>query len=156
MLQAWESGDEEIRRLWELMNGWALSGIEATYRRTGVSFDHIYRESETYLLGKDQVLKGLDSGVFFKAEDGSIRLDMTEIGLDTKVLLRSDGTSVYITQDLGTAISRHEQWPFDQLVYVVGSEQEYHFRVLFYALSKLGFPWAETAVSSLLRNGESA
>ncbi|MDT8297204.1 MAG: arginine--tRNA ligase [Spirochaetaceae bacterium] len=143
MLQAWESGDEEIRKLWELMNGWALTGIEATYRRTGVSFDHIYRESETYLLGKDQVLKGLDSGVFFKADDGSIRLDMTEIGLDTKVLLRSDGTSVYITQDLGTAISRHEQWPFDQLVYVVGSEQEYHFRVLFYALSKLGFTWAE-------------
>ena len=143
MLQAWESGDKEIRDLWKTMNGWALSGIESTYKRTGVSFDRIYRESETYLLGKEQVLKGLESGVFYKDDDGSIRLDMDEIGLDTKVLLRSDGTSVYITQDLGTAISRHDEWPFDQLIYVVGSEQEYHFRVLFYALKKLGFPWAE-------------
>lgn len=143
MLQAWESGDKEIRDLWKTMNGWALSGIESTYKRTGVSFDRIYRESETYLLGKEQVLKGLESGVFYKDDDGSIRLDMNEIGLDTKVLLRSDGTSVYITQDLGTAVSRHDEWPFDQLIYVVGSEQEYHFRVLFYALKKLGFPWAE-------------
>lgn len=143
MLQEWESGDKEIRELWKTMNGWALSGIEATYRRTGVSFDRIYRESETYLMGRDQVLKGLDAGVFYKDEDGSVRLDMTDIGLDTKVLLRSDGTSVYITQDLGTAISRHDEWPFDELIYVVGSEQEYHFRVLFYALKQLGFPWAE-------------
>ena len=143
MLQDWEAGDKEIRELWKTMNGWALSGIEATYRRTGVSFDRIYRESETYLMGKDQVLKGLDSGVFYKDDDGSVRLDMSDIGMDTKVLLRSDGTSVYITQDLGTAISRHDDWQFDQLIYVVGSEQEYHFRVLFHALKKLGFPWAE-------------
>lgn len=143
MLQEWESGDKDVRDLWKTMNGWALSGIEATYRRTGVSFDRIYRESETYLMGRDQVLKGLEAGVFYKDEDGSVRLDMTDIGLDTKVLLRSDGTSVYITQDLGTAISRHEEWPFDELIYVVGSEQEYHFRVLFHALKKLGFPWAE-------------
>ncbi len=143
MLQDWESGDEEIHELWKTMNGWALSGIESTYKRTGVSFDRIYRESETYLLGKEQVLKGLEAGVFYKDEDGSIRLDMSDIDLDTKVLLRSDGTSVYITQDLGTAINRHDEWPFDQLIYVVGSEQEYHFRVLFYALKKLGYPWAD-------------
>ena len=143
MLQKWESGDEEIRNLWETMNDWALSGIEKTYRRTGVSFDRIYRESNTYMLGKEQVLSGLKKGVFYKHEDGSVRFDMSEIGLDTKVMLRSDGTSVYMTQDLGTAISRHEDWPFDQLIYVVGSEQEYHFRVLFHALSKLGYPWAE-------------
>ena len=143
MLQAWENGDDEIRNLWKTMNGWALSGINATYERTGVSFDRIYRESETYLMGKDQVLKGLESGVFYKDKDGSIRLDMSDIGLDTKVLLRSDGTSVYMTQDLGTAINRHDEWPFDQLIYVVGSEQEYHFRVLFYALKKLGFTWAD-------------
>jgi arginyl-tRNA synthetase len=143
MLQGWEAGDKEIRELWKTMNGWALSGIEATYRRTGVSFDRIYRESETYLMGKEQVLKGLESGVFYKDDDGSVRLDMSDIGMDTKVLLRSDGTSVYITQDLGTAISRHDDWQFDQLIYVVGSEQEYHFRVLFHALKKLGFPWAE-------------
>ena len=141
MLRRWEAGDPELRELWETMNEWTLSGIEATYRRTGVSFDRIYRESETYLLGRKQVEAGLEKGVFYKDEDGSIRLDMDEIGLDTKVLLRSDGTSVYITQDLGTAVSRHEEWPFDQLIYVVGNEQEYHFRVLFFALRKLGFPW---------------
>ena len=143
MLRAWENGDEDVRELWKTMNDWALSGINATYERTGISFDRIYRESETYLLGKDEVLKGLEKGIFYKDEDGSIRMDMTDIGLDTKVLLRSDGTSVYMTQDLGTAISRHEQWPFDQLIYVVGNEQEYHFRVLFHALKKLGYPWAE-------------
>jgi arginyl-tRNA synthetase len=143
MLQAWEAGDEEVRNLWLTMNGWALKGINATYERTGVSFDRIYRESETYLMGKDEVLKGLESGVLYKDEDGSVRIDMEDIGLDTKVLLRSDGTSVYMTQDLGTAISRHEEWPFDQLIYVVGSEQEYHFRVLFHVLQKLGFDWAD-------------
>lgn len=143
MLQSWESGDKETRELWETMNRWALSGIEKTYERTGVCFDKIYRESETYMLGKEQVLSGVKKGVFFTHEDGSVRFDMAEIGLDTKVLLRSDGTSVYMTQDLGTAIHRHEDWPFDQLIYVVGSEQEYHFRVLFHALAKLGYPWAE-------------
>ena len=143
MLQAWETGDAETRKLWETMNGWALSGIEKTYGRTGVSFDRIYRESDTYMLGKEQVLSGVEKGVFYKHEDGSIRFDMEDIGLDTKVMLRSDGTSVYMTQDLGTAIARHDDWPFDQLIYVVGSEQEYHFRVLFHALRKLGYPWAE-------------
>ena len=143
MLQDWENGDEEVRALWKMMNGWALSGINATYERTGVSFDRIYRESETYLLGKDKVLEGLEKGVFYTHEDGSVRMDMSDIGLDTKVLLRSDGTSVYMTQDLGTAISRHDEWPFDHLIYVVGSEQEYHFKVLFHALKKLGFDWAE-------------
>ena len=142
MLQAWESGDPEVLSLWKQMNRWALEGITATYKRTGVSFDRIYRESETYLSGRQQVEKGLEKGVFFKHEDGSVRLDMSEIGLDEKVLLRSNGTSVYITQDLGTAISRHEEWPFDQLIYIVGNEQEYHFRVLFFALEKLGFPWS--------------
>ena len=143
MLRKWEDGDPELRQLWETMNGWALSGINLTYQRTGVSFDRIYRESETYLLGKEQVEKGLEGGVFYTHDDGSVRLDMKEIGLDTKVFLRSDGTSVYITQDLGTAVSRHDEWAFDQLIYVVGNEQEYHFRVLFFALEKLGFPWAE-------------
>ncbi len=143
MLRLWEKGDAEVRRLWKTMNEWALSGIQATYERTGVSFHTRYLESETYLLGKEQVLKGLEQGVFYRADDGSIQMNMEDIGLDNKVLLRSDGTSVYITQDLGTAISRHEEWPFNQLIYVVGSEQEYHFRVLFHALKKLGFPWAE-------------
>ena len=143
MLQDWETGDKDVRKLWAMMNEWVLSGIEATYRRTGVSFDRVYKESEIYLTGKDQVLRGLSRGVFIEDEDGSICLDMSDIGLDTKVLLRSDGTSLYITQDLGTAISRHEQWPFDQLIYVVGNEQEYHFKVLFYALKKLGFSWAD-------------
>lgn len=144
MLRAWEKGDPEVMALWKQMNQWTLEGINATYERTGVSFDQIYRESETWLLGKKQVERGLEQGVFFRHEDGSIRLDMSEIGLDTKVLLRSDGTSVYITQDLGTAVSRHEEWPFDQLVYVVGNEQEYHFRVLFFCLNKLKFPWASS------------
>ena len=142
LLQEWESGNPEVRQLWKTMNAWALDGINATYARTGISFDIIYRESETYLLGKEQVIKGLEKNVFFKADDGSLRLDMSEIGLDTKVFLRSDGTSVYITQDLGTAIRRHEEWPFDQLIYVVGNEQDYHFKALFYALKKLGMPWA--------------
>lgn len=142
MLRDWESGDEEVRKLWNTMNEWALSGIEATYRRTGISFDRIYRESETYLQGRAQVLEGLEKGIFYKDSDGSICFDMDEIGLDTKVLLRSDGTTVYITQDLGTATSRYEDWPFDQLIYVVGSEQQYHFRVLFHLLDKLGYSWA--------------
>lgn len=142
MLRDWESGDEEVRKLWNTMNEWALSGIEATYRRTGISFDRIYRESKTYLQGREQVLKGLERGIFFKSEDGSVCFNMSEIGLDTKVLLRSDGTTVYITQDLGTAIRRYEDWPFDQHIYVVGSEQHYHFKVLFHILDKLGYSWA--------------
>lgn len=142
MLHLWEAGDTEVLKLWKKMNKWALEGINATYKRTGISFDKLYRESETYLLGREQVEKGLANGVFFKHEDGSIRLDMQEIGLDTKVFLRSNRTSVYITQDLGTAINRHEEWPFERLIYVVANEQDYHFKVLFFALKKLGFPWA--------------
>ncbi len=142
MLQAWEAGEPNVRKLWSRMNKWVLDGINITYRRTGVSFDQLYRESETYILGKEVVEEGLSKGVFFRHEDDSVRLDMREIGLETKVLLRSDGTSVYITQDLGTAVSRHEEWPFDQLIYVVGSEQEYHFKVLFFLLRKMGYPWA--------------
>jgi arginyl-tRNA synthetase len=117
--------------------------MKETYERTGVSFDKYYFESQTYLRGKEEVLKGLDEGIFFKAPDGSVRADLTADGLDQKVLLRKDGTSVYITQDFGTAIMRHEDWPFARLVYVVGSEQNYHFQVLFKLLARLGFDWAK-------------
>ncbi len=143
MLQDWEAGDEETVNLWKLMNKWTLDGIEETYKATGISFDKIYYESNTYMGGKDEVLKGLASGVFYKEEDNSIWIDLSEIKLDKKVLLRGDGTALYMTQDLGTAIERHNDWPFDQLIYVVGSEQQYHFRVLFYILEKLGYKWAE-------------
>src|SRR5574344_5285 len=150
MLVAWEKNDPEVRRLWKLMNEWTLNGVKETYDRTGVSFDKLYFESETYLLGKDEIMKGLDKGIFFKAEDGSVRIDVTEaVGKDKdgtdheKVLLRKDGTSVYITQDIGTVISRHNDWPFNQLIYVVASEQIFHFKVLFYILKKLGFEWTD-------------
>lgn len=150
MLVKWENGDAEIRSLWEKMNRWTIDGIKETYRRTGIDFDKFYFESETYLKGKDEILKGLEKGVFFKADDGSIRIDVTDVvgtGKDEenheKILLRKDGTSVYITQDIGTAISRHSDWAFNQLVYVVASEQIYHFKILFYILKKLGFEWAE-------------
>lgn len=150
MLIQWEQGDPEVRALWQKMNDWTLDGVKATYDRTGVSFDKLYMESETYLKGKDEILKGLEKGVFFKAEDGSVRIDVTDVvgkGKDEdnheKVLLRKDGTSVYITQDIGTAISRHGDWAFNQLVYVVASEQNYHFKILFHILKKLGFEWAD-------------
>ncbi len=150
MLIKWEAGDPEVRALWEKMNGWTFDGVKETYERTGISFDKYYFESETYLKGKDEILKGLEKGVFFKAEDGSVRIDVTDVvgkGKDEdnheKVLLRKDGTSVYITQDIGTAISRHDDWAFNQLVYVVASEQNYHFKILFHILKKLGFDWAE-------------
>ena len=150
MLIKWEAGDPEVHALWEKMNGWTFDGMMATYKRTGISFDKYYFESETYLKGKDEIMKGLDKGVFFKAEDGSVRIDVTDVvgkGKDgntqEKVLLRKDGTSVYITQDIGTAISRHNDWAFNQLVYVVASEQNYHFKVLFHILKKLGFDWAD-------------
>lgn len=150
MLVKWEAGDPEIHALWQKMNDWTLNGVKETYDRTGVSFDKYYLESETYLKGKDEILKGLEKGVFFKAEDGSVRIDVTDVvgkGKDEdnheKVLLRKDGTSVYITQDIGTAISRHDDWAFNQLVYVVASEQNYHFKILFHILKKLGFDWAE-------------
>ena len=143
MLQKWEAGDKEVRDLWKKMNKWTLDGIGETYKKTNVSFDKYYYESQLYKLGKENILKGLEKGIFYKDEDGSTRVDMSEIGLDTKVLLRSDGTSVYITQDIGTAISRQSDWPFNQLIYVVGNEQDYHFQVLFYILKKLGYKWAE-------------
>lgn len=149
MLVKWEQGDEETRKLWKTMNDWTINGLKETYERTGVSFDKYYYESETYLKGKDEIQKGLEKGVFFKAPDGSVRVDVTEAvgkGKDgedhEKVLLRKDGTSVYITQDIGTAISRHDDWPFNELIYVVASEQIFHFKVLFYILKKLGFDWA--------------
>jgi len=143
MLVKWEEGDKEVTALWELMNKWTIEGISETYKNTNISFDKYYYESNTYLSGRDEVLKGLEAGVFYKDKDGSIRLDLADLGMDTKVLLRSDGTSVYMTQDLGTAIARHEDFPFDRLIYVVGAEQEYHFQVLFHALKKLGYSWAQ-------------
>ena len=142
MLKAWEAGDPEVLELWNTMNRWTLEGIDETYRKTGVSFDQYYYESDTYTLGKDKVLKGLEQGVFHREEDGSVWIDLEEIKLDKKVLLRNDGTSLYLTQDIGTAIARHEDWPFDALTYVVASEQTYHFKVLFHVLQKLGYEWA--------------
>jgi arginyl-tRNA synthetase len=124
------------------MNAWAIDGIKETYERTKIHFDAIYFESQTYLEGKQEVLKGLEQGIFYRHEDGSIWVDLSGIGLDKKVLLRADGTSLYLTQDLGTAIARHNDWPFDSMIYVVGSEQNYHFTVLFHVLEKLGYEWA--------------
>ncbi|MBX2945798.1 MAG: arginine--tRNA ligase [Cyclobacteriaceae bacterium] len=144
MLRKWEAKDEETVALWKLMNGWVYSGFEATYKKMGVDFDKLYYESDTYLLGKDEVLKGVDSGVFFKKEDGSVWVDLSADGLDQKVLLRSDGTSVYMTQDIGTAILRFRDFPkIEGQIYTVGNEQEYHFKVLFLILVKLGYAWAK-------------
>ena len=143
MLKKWEDGDEEILSLWRLMNEWTLTGLAESYKNMGINFDKYYYESETYRLGKSEILKGFDNGVFYKAEDGTIRVDLAPIGLDTKVLLRKDGTSIYITQDIGTAVERHKDYPFDRLIYVVASEQQYHFKVLFYCLKQLGYKWAE-------------
>ncbi len=143
MLARWEAGDEEIIQLWEQMNTWTIDGINETYEKTGISFDDVYYESKTYKKGKSEVLKGLEDGVFYKDEEGTVWIDLEPIGLDKKVLLRKDGTSLYLTQDIGTAIARHKDWPFDSLIYVVGSEQKYHFTVLFHVLAKLGFTWAE-------------
>jgi arginyl-tRNA synthetase len=142
LLRKWEAGDGETTALWKKMNLWAVSGIKETYKRTGVSFDKYYFESETYLRGKEEVLKGLEKNIFYRADDGSVWADLTAENLDKKTLLRKDGTSLYITQDFGTAILRHEDWPFDKLIYVVGSEQRYHFQVLFTLLLRLGFDWA--------------
>lgn len=143
MLEKWEQGDEEVVSLWKLMNGWTLDGLEASYKRMGIHFDKYYYESNTYKLGKSEVLKGLEDGVFYREKDGSVWVDLAPIGLDKKVLLRRDGTSLYMTQDIGTAITRHKDWPFDSLIYVVASEQQYHFKVLFYVLDKLGYSWAK-------------
>lgn len=144
LLRSWEAGDKpEVLELWRKMNDWAIQGIKQTYERTGVSFDKLYFESETYLKGREEVLEGLAKGLFYKEEDGSIWVDLSPIKLDKKVLLRGDGTALYITQDFGTAIFRHNDWPFDRLIYVVGNEQEYHFKVLFYVLGLLGYDWAK-------------
>ncbi|MBU0927118.1 MAG: arginine--tRNA ligase, partial [Spirochaetes bacterium] len=143
LLVKWEASDPETMALWKKMNDWAVGGIRRTYGRTGVSFDKYYYESQIYLTGKEEVQKGLASGAFFKAEDGSVRIDLSPIGLEEKVLLRKDGTSIYMTQDIGLAIHRHEDWPFDRLVYVVANEQQYHFKVLFYILQSLGYDWAK-------------
>ncbi len=144
MLQQWEQKDAETLKLWSTMNGWVYSGFEATYKRMGVDFDKLYYESTTYLLGKDEVMRGVEQGVFFKKEDGSVWVDLTSDGLDKKVLLRSDGTSVYMTQDIGTAILRFRDFPkIEGQIYTVGNEQEYHFKVLFLILGKLGYEWAK-------------
>jgi arginyl-tRNA synthetase len=142
MLRKWEAGDAETRKLWSLMRKWVLEGLEVTYARTGVHFDLYDYESETYELGVDKVLAGLETGVFYKEPDGSVWGNFEDIGLDRKVFLRKDGTSLYITQDIGTAIARHEGWPYDSLVYVVANEQQYHFKILFETLKRLGFDWA--------------
>ena len=143
MLKRWEEGDPEIRDLWTKMNGWVYAGFDETYRKMGVGFDKIYYESNTYLLGKELVQKGLDMGVLFRKDDGSVWCDLTADGLDQKLLLRRDGTSVYMAQDLGTALLRHNDFGAEQLIYVVGNEQDYHFKVLKLILGKLGFEWAD-------------
>ena len=143
MLLKWEQGDPEVRELWAKMNGWVYDGFDATYRNLGISFDKIYYESQTYLLGKSLVDEGLSKGIFYRRDDGSVWCDLTGDGLDEKLLLRGDGTSVYMTQDLGTACRRHEEYGFDEMIYVVGNEQNYHFQVLKLILGKLGFDWAD-------------
>lgn len=144
MLQKWEAGDKEVRDLWARMNSWVLKGFDESYRELGISFDKVYYESQTYLLGKELVRKGLDMGVFVKEPDGSVWCDLTADGLDRKLLIRSDGTSVYITQDLGTAERRFAEYHLDSHVYVVGNEQNYHFQVLKLILKKLGFEWSDS------------
>lgn len=144
MLRKWEAGDKEVVALWKKMNGWVYTGFEVTYKNIGVDFDKYYYESDTYLLGKEFIVEGLKSGVFFKKEDGSVWCDLTEDGLDEKIVLRSDGTAVYMTQDIGTAIQRIKDYPdVGGMVYTVGNEQDYHFKVLFLILNKLGFDWAK-------------
>jgi arginine--tRNA ligase len=146
MLRRWEDGDEEIRSLWSMMNSWVYAGFDETYKCMGVSFDEIYYESETYLLGKEEVLRGLKEGKFVQDPDGSVWADFTDEGLDRKILLRSDGTSVYITQDIGTAKMRFDKHPIDKMVYVVGNEQEYHFKVLSLLLDRLGYAFGKGLV----------
>ena len=146
MLRRWEAGDPEVRALWEKMNSWVYAGFDATYRRMGVDFDKIYYESRTYLDGKEKVLEGLEKGIMYRREDGSVWADLTPDGLDHKLLLRSDGTSVYMTQDIGTAAQRYADYPIDSMVYVVGNEQEYHFKGLSLILDKLGFKWGKDLV----------
>ncbi len=143
MLLKWEAGDQEVIKLWSMMNGWVYSGFEVTYKMLGVDFKKYYYESDTYLLGKDTIQEGLEKRVFFKKDDGSVWIDLTEDGLDQKLVLRADGTSVYITQDLGTAQLKYDDFKMDKSIYVVGNEQDYHFKVLFLILQKLGKTWAK-------------
>ena len=143
LLRRWEKGDEEVRNLWKMMNEWVYAGFDETYKRLGVDFDKIYYESDTYLEGKDLVLGGLEKGIMYRKEDGSVWADLTPDGLDHKLLLRSDGTSVYMTQDIGTAKLRFQDYPIDKMIYVVGNEQNYHFQVLALLLDKLGFRWGK-------------
>ena len=144
LLRKWEQGDEDTLELWTKMNRWAIDGIKETYARTGVSFDQIYFESETYGAGREEVLKGVEKGVFYRDEEGAVWVDLESIDLDKKVLLRSDGTSLYVTQDIGTALARYRDWPFEELIYVVGSEQKYHFTVLFHILKLLEAPFSDS------------
>ena len=146
MLLKWEQGDPEVRALWQKMNSWVYAGFDETYKQMGVSFDKIYYESDTYLEGKKEVERGLKEGLFYRREDGSVWADLTQNGLDEKLLLRSDGTSVYMTQDIGTAKLRFQDYPIDKMVYVVGNEQEYHFKVLSILLDRLGFPFGKELV----------
>lgn len=143
MLQKWEAGDKDVKSLWKTMNSWVYAGFAETYKKLGVSFDKFYYESNTYLLGKDVIEEGLQKGVFFRKEDNSVWIDLTADGLDEKLVLRSDGTSVYMTQDLGTAQLKYDDFRMDKSIYVVGNEQDYHFKVLFLILQKLGKTWAE-------------
>ena len=143
MLRKWEAGDSEVTALWEMMNQWVYTGFDTTYKSLGIAFDKVYYESQTYKMGKQLVLDGLEAGVLYKKDDSSVWADLTDSGLDEKLLLRSDGTSVYMTQDLGTAHQRYEEFGFQNHVYVVGNEQDYHFKVLALILKKLGFDWAE-------------
>ena len=146
MLLKWEQGDPEVRKLWETMNSWVYAGFDETYKKMGVCFDKIYYESNTYLVGKQEVERGLKEGKFYRREDNSVWADLTQDGLDEKLLLRQDGTSVYMTQDIGTAKLRYEDYPIDKMVYVVGNEQEYHFKVLSILLDRLGFPFGKELV----------
>ncbi len=146
MLKKWEDGDKEVRALWEMMNNWVYAGFDETYKRMGVSFDKIYYESQTYLDGKAKVNEGLEKGVFYRREDGSVWADLTKDGLDEKLLLRADGTSVYMTQDIGTAQQRFRDYDISRMIYVVGNEQNYHFQVLSILLDRLGFKWGKDLV----------
>lgn len=143
MLLKWEQNDPEVRKLWEMMNEWVYAGFNQTYARLGVNFDQVQYESNTYILGKDLIQKGLEDGILYKKDDGSVWCDLTDEGLDQKLLLRSDGTSVYMTQDLGTAVERFKKNDLQKLIYTVGNEQDYHFQVLFKILKKLGYEWAD-------------
>ena len=146
MLRKWEAGDKEVRELWSMMNQWVYQGFDESYKRLGVAFDKIYYESDTYLVGKQKVEEGLAKGEFYKREDGSVWANLKKDGLDEKLLLRSDGTSVYMTQDIGTATLRFKEFPIDQMIYVVGNEQNYHFQVLSILLDRLGFKWGKSLV----------